>query len=341
MIFASWVSLPENDAACLAAEGVLESLVTRGTAPSPSLLFLHGPSGTGKTYLVANLAEEASRRAPQVTVRLLTSDARGTRAEIDSEWASLFAHASQADTDIEKGAIRQADLLILEDLHHLPASQATTLVGLLDRRYARQQALVCTASVGPAQLVHLPPGLRNRLARGLVLGLDRLSPRSRQLFLEQRRAQRGLPVSSAVLAWLAGQIPGSFRQLEGALSKLEALCKLQGPIHDPRDVAEHFQAESESQRLTVEGIVAEVSRYFRIAPRQLRSRKRLPTALLARQVSMYLARKMLHLPLQQIGAYFGGYDHTTVLHACRKIDQDLTRNPALSDAVRHLQAELA
>src|SRR5262249_50059018 len=107
------------------------------------------------------------------------------------------------------------------------------------------------------------------------------------------------------------------------------------------DVAAHFRAEAESGRPTVERITQWVGRYFQVEPRQLQSRSRLRTALVPRQVSMYLARQLTDLSLEQIGAYFGGRDHTTVLHACRKVEQALTDDVPLSQAVRQLHADLA
>src|SRR5262249_37843500 len=122
---------------------------------------------------------------------------------------------------------------------------------------------------------------------------------------------------------------------------LEALVRLHDRAPDLASVAAHFQAEAEFARPTVERIAERVGSYFRVDPRQMQSRRRLRSALLLRQVGMYLARQLTPLSLAQIGAYFGGRDHTTVLHACRKVEQALSSDAALSGAVRQLQADLA
>ncbi|HYT93717.1 MAG TPA: helix-turn-helix domain-containing protein, partial [Gemmataceae bacterium] len=93
-------------------------------------------------------------------------------------------------------------------------------------------------------------------------------------------------------------------------------------------------------RITVERIAERVGGYFRVEPAQLQSRRRYRGVLLPRQVGMYLARQLTGLSLEQIGAYFGGRDHSTVLHACRKVEQALDSDAALSGAVRQLHAEL-
>src|SRR5207247_6729799 len=106
-------------------------------------------------------------------------------------------------------------------------------------------------------------------------------------------------------------------------------------------VCEALQEDADAHRPTVERIAQRVGRHFRLDPRQLQARDRSRNVLLPRQVGMYLARQLTPLSLQQIGAYFGGRDHSTVLHACRKVEQALTQDVTLSGAVRQLHADLA
>src|SRR5262249_27789262 len=110
---------------------------------------------------------------------------------------------------------------------------------------------------------------------------------------------------------------------------------------DVDTVAEHFRDQADAARPTVERIARRVGACFRVDVRQLQSRSRYRNVLLPRQVGMYLARQMTDLSLDQIGAYFGGRDHSTVLHACRKVEDALGRDAVLSGAVRQLQADLA
>src|SRR5207247_9360103 len=103
----------------------------------------------------------------------------------------------------------------------------------------------------------------------------------------------------------------------------------------------HFAPEAEGRRPTLERIVRHVGGYFRVETVDLRSRRRSREALVPRQVGMYLARQLTELSLQQIGAYFGGRDHSTVLHAVRKVEHALAHDAGLSGAVRQLHADLA
>ena len=195
--------------------------------------------------------------------------------------------------------------------------------------------------MGPALLTHLPVRLTSRLASGLVVGLEPLSPDSRLLFLQALTTRRKLRVEAALLAWLAEHVAGSARQLEGAVIRVETLQRLNGGRLDVETLAEQFQTDADAQRPTVERIVEQVGSYFHVEPRKLQARGRSQNALLPRQVGMYLARRLTKLSLRQIGDYFGGRDHSTVLHACRKVEQALASDLHLSGAVRQLHADLA
>lgn len=326
--FVTWIALRENAAAQLAVECVAECVCGRKPQRAINPLFLHGPAGAGKSHLVSALLAEVTRHSPDLQVALLAA----------GDFEALLL--SEGNRDVLKAA-RQADLLVVEDMQHLPARVEEAFVHVLDRGLARGQQLVCTALNGPAQLTHLPARLTSRLGSGLVSGLGALSPESRRVFLQDRCNRRGLNVETDVLTWLAEHVTGSARQLEGAITRLESLTWLHAPRLDVETLAEHFQVEVSLSRPTVERIAQRVSRYFQVEPRQLQARSRSRQALLPRQIGMYLARQLTELSLQQIGAYFGGRDHSTVLHACRKVEKALTHDVHLSGAVRQLHTDLA
>src|SRR5262249_27709520 len=220
---------------------------------------------------------------------------------------------------------RHSDRLIVEDLQHLHLRAVDTLVHVIDYLQARQRPVVVTANAGPQQLTHrgqrFPARLTNRLAGGLVVALQTLGPASRLTLLQDLAQRRQLAVPTQVLRWLANHLAGG-RQLEGAIARLQTLVKHQRePLDVARGAAEfREQARGEGGGLTVRRIAERVGGYFQVEPDQLQSRRRYRNVVLPRQVGMYLARQLTPLSLEQIGEYFGGRDHSTVLHACRKVE---------------------
>jgi chromosomal replication initiator protein len=346
--FARWVTTPENRSALAAVRRLADALVASSVRPEPNPLVLHGPAGTGKTHLVSALIGCVSQARPTLTCTHLTAaEAADLLRPAEESWrraARLSPGAEEEGRQAGRPSPREdwhSDLLAIEDLQHLPARAAEALAGVLDARTARAEPTVFTATAGPARLTHLPARLTSRLVSGLVVGLEPLAPASRLALLQDRAQRRQLALGRDVLAWLAEHAGGSGRQLEGALARVEALTRLHGRLPDLALVTAQFEADAAAGRPTVERIAERVGAYFRLEPRQIQSRRRLRQALLPRQVGMYLARRLTPLSLQQIGAYFGGRDHSTVLHACRKVEEAMSRDAALSGAVRQLHADLA
>jgi chromosomal replication initiator protein len=329
--FAHWISLPENRSAQTAIERVADYSSKRRSAKGLNPLFLHGPAGSGKTHLVSALLARAIQQAPDRTTALLTAN----------EFATFVRAAAETDDAADLQALQQADLIVVEDMQHLPERVAEAFVQFLDRCLARNRQIVLTATAGPGQLRHLPVRLTSRLAAGLVVGLEALSPGSRLLYLQALTARRRLRIEEPLLAWLAEHVSGSVRQLEGAVTRVQTLRKLNETPLDVDALAEQFQLDAEAHRPTVERIVERVGKYYHVEPRKLQAPGRERNALLPRQVGMYLTRQLTALSLRQIGDYFGGRDHSTVLHACRKVEQALENDQHLSGAVRQLHADLA
>jgi chromosomal replication initiator protein len=314
----AWIRLPENRAAHEAVERVLSCLRRRGPKRATNPLFLHGPVGSGKSRLVGTLVERLTAHAGDTLISIAAA------GDLDGR-----------DGTDEAETRKQADLVIVEDVQKLSLGAVETLVALVDHCLARQRQLVLTATGGPG-LLPLPVRLTSRLAQGLVVALEALSPESRREVL--RQTSDSLP--DDVLDWLARHLSGSFRQLSGAITRVHRLQTVFQRPPTLNEVVAAFTEDAEARRVTLERIAQRVGQHYRVKTNDLRSRSRTREALLPRQVGMYLARQLTGFSLEQIGAYFGGRDHSTVLHACRKVEEALTEDASLFGAVREMRAEL-
>ena len=325
--------MPENRSARLAVGEVLDCLAQHHSRRAAGSLYLHGRSGVGKTHLIRALTDEATRRAPQAIVWQHSAvDFAGDLARDQAPFEPKYAAS--------------CDLFILEDLQRLMPSASRLahplerLVHFFDELQARERQMVFTATVGPGQLDGVPARLVDRLSSGLLVRIDAPSAASRLKILQDKAQRRQLAVAPETLSWLANHLPGGVRQLEGAILRLEMLARAGGRQPDLATVTNLFREQEETSRPTVQRVAHCVGRYFRVDVRHLQSRRRYREVALPRQVSMYLARRLTGLSLDQIGNFFGGRDHSTVLHACRKLEKAIEDDATVAGAVKEIQSDL-
>jgi chromosomal replication initiator protein len=317
-----FLTLPENLSAVQAVSGLLQAVLL-GRRPRVPLIVLHGQPGSGKTRLVDAALEALALASPESTARSIPA-----RELVWSDGELGFA----ADPDL-----LACDLLVLEDVQHLPRSASGALCSLIDEREARRRALIITGSTGPAQLTHLPRRLTSRLAAGLVIQLEPLGRESRRAIIVASAGR--VKLAPDALDWLAGQ--GSLRTALGMLQNLALVVAAQpGPLD--RKAVEKILAESghpTSRTTVLPAIIQRVCATFEVTRKELLGPSRLRRVLLPRQVAMYLAQRSGKLSLPRIGAAFDR-DHTTVMHACRKVEAAVKSDAKLNGVVRQLKKEL-
>lgn len=304
-------------------------------------VLFHGPYGFGKTHLLNALAWEAMRNEPTKRVVYLTAE----------RFTSTFVKAIQdKQTAAFKDELRNADLLLIDDVQFVAGKTSTqeelfhTLIALVEDG----RRVVMTADRSPTELSDMEPRLRSHLQAGLVCGIEPADRNLRLGILERKLAtlaQQGRFLPSArpeVLQFLADRFTDSVRELEGALNTLVA--RVGGDIaRVSLDEAQNIlrpHLSCNERKVTVDMIQKTVSEHYGLKQADLISERRARAVARPRQVAMWLAKQITTRSLPDIGRRFGGRDHTTVLHAVRRIEQLKAEDPQIARDVDLLLRKL-
>jgi chromosomal replication initiator protein len=326
MTFATFVKDVSNELA-LAAARQAASGVSTGLNP----LFMWGGVGHGKTHLLHAIAWGALAEDPRRRVLLLT--------------AELFMHEfvqalRQRDTGAFKQRLRGVDLLLIDDLQFIDGKDVTQdeFLHTFDALIDRGAQIVIAADKPPAGFVSFSERLKTRLQQGLVAQIQPATPGLRRAFLAERCREHAIPTH--VLDYLAQKIQGNIRELEGALNRLIKAAELcGGPITLERADAlmvDLLRGGGE-RRITIDDIQRRVAEHYGIRLADMTSARRARAVARPRQVAMYLAKQLTPRSLPEIGKRFGGRDHTTVMHAVRKIEDLRASDPGIADDVELLR----
>jgi chromosomal replication initiator protein len=332
-----------------AADAVRDAQATESMGPGGGVLVLYGASGTGKTHLVEGLLEAWSTHLAGDVIVTLDG----------SEFARRYADAVERD-DVEtfRRHVRGADLLVLEDAGRLapkPPAQ-WELIHTLDALAQRGAYVVVTLDAAPQTFEALLPALVGRLAEGSVFGLLPPSSSSRLTILAELARERGLQLEPKALDLLAADRETTVRELRGTVVSLEAEAKERArreaagllfpvrgdepPAINVPQMKRFLDAQPAGTAPTLKQIVEQTARHFGLKAADLKSGSRRRSVVVARDTAIFLARRLTKKSLQEIGDYFGGRDHTTVLHSCRKLEAQDELDPAQRAALAALRERL-
>ena len=330
LCFDRFVVAPSNRVAVNAARALAEP----GT-PRFSPLFIHSPTGLGKTHLMHAIGHAFLSAQPDATVLFMSAE----RFMFD------FVSAVRArDTFAFKARLRAADLLMIDDLQFIAGKDSTQeeFFHTINEIMGAGKRLVISADRCPQALDGVEARILSRLGVGLVADIKAPDLDLRHAILDRKLADLGTQVPAEVLDLLAGRITGSIRELEGALNRILAYAQLTGDRVD-LDFAVATLGESlhgTQRRVTIDEIQRLVSQHFDLKPLDLVSARRARAVARPRQIAMYLAKRLTTRSLPEIGRKFGGRDHSTVIHAVRKVEQLRDSDRDIDNAVRVLLREL-
>jgi len=324
--FENFVVGKPNEFAYAAAKRVAES-----DQVSFNPLFLYGGVGLGKTHLMHAIAWEIRQRTPHRKVVYLSAE----------KFMYSFVRALRnQDTVSFKEQFRSVDVLMIDDVQFISGKDATqeeffhTFNALVDQ--GRQ--LVLSADKSPSNLEEIGDRLRSRLASGLVADLHPTTFELRLGILDAKAEQLGAPVPQKVKEFLAHKITANVRELEGALTRLVAHAQLVGgqiTLETAQDLLQDL-LRAHDRRLSMEEIQKRVAEHFKIRISDMSSARRARAVARPRQVAMYLSKQLTSRSLPEIGRAFGGRDHTTVMHAVRKVEELVKADSSFAEDVELL-----
>ena len=328
--FDRFVVAPSNRVAVNAARALAEPGV-----PRFSPLFIHSATGLGKTHLMHAIGHAFLLAQPEASVLFMSAE----RFMFD------FVSAVRArDTLSFKQRLRAADLLMIDDLQFIAGKDSTQeeFFHTINEIMGAGKRLVISADRCPQALDGVEARILSRLGVGLIADIKMPDLDLRRAVLERKLVDLATVVPVDVLDLLAGRITGSIRELEGALNRVIAYAQLTGETLD-LDFAVATLGDTlrgSQRRVTIDEIQKLVSQHFELKPLDLISARRARAVARPRQIAMYLAKRLTTRSLPEIGRKFGGRDHSTVIHAVRRIDQLRDTDRDVDGAVRVLLREL-
>ena len=309
--FDSFVVGKPNALAHAAARRVVES----ASVPF-NPLFIYGGVGLGKTHLMHSIAWMIGDKAPEKQVMYLSAE----------KFMYQFVKALRSnETMAFKEFFRSVDVLMIDDIQFIAGKESTqeeffhTFNALVDQN----KQIIISADKAPSDLVGIEERLRSRLAWGLVADIQPSTYELRLGIVQAKRDQLQADVPDAVLEFLALKVTSNIRELEGALNRIVAhadVAKNAITLESTQEVLQDL-LRSHDRRITIDEIQRKVAEHFNIRLSDMHSARRARQVARPRQVAMYLSKQLTARSLPEIGRKFGGRDHTTVMHAVRKIEE--------------------
>jgi chromosomal replication initiator protein len=326
LTFDTYVVGASNQLAHAAAHAV-------ATMPSRSYnpLFIYGGVGIGKTHLMHAIG------------RSLLDNFNGLNVVYTS--SERFMNEMITSIKLDRMSVfhrhyRSADVLLIDDIHVIAGKERTQeeFFHTFNELYDHQKQIVISSDSPPSQLPGLVERLRSRFEWGLLADIQPPDLETKMAILDKRAESEGVPLPQDVRIFIATKTKSNVRELEGALTRLIAVSSVTGqPISMAmaQQTLKHLSTGSE-RKITMESIVRAVAERFSMQPAQLKMKSNTQQIAYPRQIAMYLVKELTRASLPEIGRYFGGKHHTTVLHSVQKIDELRQRDENLNNLIHSL-----
>lgn len=324
--FDNFVVGPSNRFACAAAMAVAES-----PAKAYNPFFIYGQVGLGKTHLMQAITQQIRKLYPYLTICYISSE------KFTNELIDAIRHRS---TPQFRQKYRNIDVLLIDDIHFIAGKESTQeeFFHTFNALHNNRKQIIISSDRPPKEISNLEERLSSRFAWGLITDIQPPNYETRVAILKKKVEREPIEVPDNVIFFIAEQIKTNIRELEGALIRVVAYSLLEEkPV--TLDIAKLILKDMVKESIkiiSVEMIQKEVGDYYNISVSDLKAKKRNKNVLLPRQLAMHLTRQMTKLSLPEIGQAFGGKDHTTVLHSCKKMEQDILTDQELKNTIEKL-----
>ncbi len=326
-IFDTFVIGSSNRFAHAAAVAVAEA-----PAKAYNPLFIYGDSGLGKTHLLHAIGHYARHLYTGIRVRYVNSE----------EFTNDFINSIRDDEGTSfKQTYRNVDILLIDDIQFLSGKDRTQeeFFHTFNALHNHNKQVVITSDLPPKQLSGFEERMRSRFEWGLLTDIQPPELETRIAILRKKAISDSLSAPDDVLEYIASKIATNIRELEGALIRVTAFASLNRQPVDvnlAEIVLKDLISDDGAQEITSTVIMAQTADYFQISLEELCSKSRTRTLVTARQIAMYLCRELTDMSLPKIGQELGGRDHTTVIHADRKIRELMAERRAIFNQVTEL-----
>ncbi len=322
--FENFVIGPYNALAHAAARTVSEK---PGIAYNP--LFIYGKTGHGKTHLIQAVGNQVKKSGKKVFY--VTSE----RFAVD-----YFNALQSGSANSFKDRYRQYDVLIMDDVQFLASKEKTQeeLFHLFNALHDTNKQIVFSSDTHPALLSGLEERLQSRFVQGMIVDIPAPDLESRAAILKAKAAQNSINLVDDVVDHLARTIEGNIRELEGALNTIMCQSQLLGRTLTLDEVKAIIKNSSRPRKtLAVSDVVDKIARYFDIDQASIYEKTRRKEIVRPRQIIMYILREDFQVSYPSIGKKLGGRDHTTVIHSCEKIKNELKSSPELEEEITQIR----
>ena len=311
--------------------------VAEAPAKAYNPLFIYGESGLGKTHLLHAIGHYSMQLFPNLRVRYVSSE------EFVNDFINTVGSSTTSNSlrPAFQKRYREVDILMIDDIQFLQGKDATVeeFFHTFNALHNEQKQVIITSDQPPKLLSGFEERLRSRFEWGLLTDVQPPDLETRFAILRNKATGENLDVPDDVLEYIASRVSSNIRELEGALIRVTAFSNLNDQVIDvdlAETVLKDFITQDDTPEITALDIMGQTAQYFSLTLEDLKGTSRSRTLSTARQIAMYLCRELTDLSLPKIGQAFGGRDHTTVMHAVKKIKTQMAERRALYTQVTEL-----